>query len=138
LRAGLFHSRLNDPNKAVQLYRDMDREGNAQRVISVDPPSRSSSTSGEVRLSRAISEGPRQHFVSLGVWARDRSQVYGGADTIELGPISIGEYVPLPRPQFTFGEQSADAIDQWTGGISYHGRWSDLAELNFGIAKSDY
>jgi iron complex outermembrane receptor protein len=137
-KAGLFRSQQVNTTDFVQLYQGIDPRGNGRRVIIADPPTRSASTSGELRLSRSIIEGPRHHLVSFSLWARSRDQGYGGGEAIDFGPIAIGQPIPIAKPRFAFSDHPADAIRQWTGGIAYRGVWTGRGELNLGIARTHY
>lgn len=138
VRLGIFRSRLDDPSDFAQLFRDLQPDGSARRILIADPPSHAVSTSGEVRASRTIAEGPRQHLVHFSLRRRDREELYGGSDTLDFGPTRIGEAFNVPEPELNFGPQSRDRVDQWTGGIAYEGRWAGVGELSFGFAKTDY
>lgn len=138
LRAGLFWSELDDTSDFVNLITDLQPDGSGNRVIIADPQSETSSTSGELRLSRSIKEGERQHLIHVSFRGRDREKRYGGSDVIEYGATTIGEPFDVPQPEFQFGPQSEDRVKQWTGGLAYEGRWSNRGDLSFGASYTDY
>jgi len=138
IRLGLFRSQLDNDSDYAQLFRDVQPDGSARRFLIADPPTQTGSTSGELRISKISVEGPREHIVHLSLRGRSRNAVYGGAQTIDYGPVHIHDIFDRPKPSFTFGPQSRDRVKQWTGGVAYEGRWEGVGALNVGIAKSDY
>lgn len=138
LRAGLFWSELDDSSDFVNLLTNLQPDGSANRVIIADPQSETSSTSGELRLSRSIRENERHHLVHLSVRGRDRAKRYGGSDSIDFGATTIYETFDVPEPEFQFGPQSNDRVRQWTGGLAYEGRWPGHGELSMGASYTDY
>lgn len=137
-RIGVFRSRLDDPTDFVQLFRDLQPDGSARRIIIADPPSQAVANSGEIRVSRTIAEGPRQHIIHLTFRARDRRELFGGSETIDFGPTMLGDSFEPAKPTFAFGEQSKNRVRQWTGGVAYDGRWGDAVEVSAGVAHTDY
>lgn len=138
LRAGVFRSIIDDERTFSNLLLDLTPDGRANQLIIADPPSRVASTSGEIRLSRKLSEGPRLHVVHLNARARDRRKSFDGSAEIDLGPTRIGAPVTAAQPAYQFGKQTQDRVRQWTGGIAYEGRWKDVGELSVGLQKTDY
>jgi len=117
---------------------DLTPEGQGNYLVFADPPNRLASTSGEMRLSRKFTEGPRLHQFHLSLRARDRNGRYDGGDVIDLGPTRINEAVDAPEPVRNFGPQTRDTVKQQTIGIAYEGRWKDVGELSAGIQKTGY
>lgn len=138
IRGGLFRSLYDDRSTFSHLLLNVTPDGAAERLIIADPRSRFVSISGELRVTRSISDGPRLHVVHLSARARDRRQRYDGSVAIDYGPTRIGERFEPPEPDFAFGEQTSDSVKQSTGGIAYEGRWRGVGELGFGISKTDY
>lgn len=138
LRAGLFRTFFDDPLTGANLMLDLQPDGSARQLFIVDAPSRLASTSGELRLTRRLAEGPRLHAVHLSLRGRDRRKRFDGAALIDLGPTGIDRPVPPLGPAFAFSEQSVDEVRQWTAGIAYEGRWRNVGELNLGLQRSDY
>jgi iron complex outermembrane recepter protein len=117
----------------VRPDRSVDR-----RLFLVDPPTRLQSTSGEVRLTRRFTEGPRLHLLHANLRARDRRNLYGGAASLDLGPTTLDEKVPTLGESFRFGERTRDDVGQTTGGLAYEGRWRGVGELSLGIQRAFY
>lgn len=138
LRAGLFRSYEVDTSEFSDLFLDTQPDGLARHIIISDPPKKAGSTSGEVRLTRTFSEGPRRHAVHFAGRGRDRRARYDGSDVLDFGTARIGVPMPLPEPEFTFGEKSRDRITQRTFGIAYEGLWRGVGELSLGLQKTDY
>lgn len=138
VRAGLFRSRLDDPVDFAQLFRDLQPDGSARRIVIADPPNRAVSTSGELRVSRTIAHGPRRHLIHVSLRGRDRTEIYGGSDSIDFGPTRIGEAFQPPRPTFDFSAPSRDHVRQWSAGLAYEGLWDKVGELSLGLSKTDY
>jgi iron complex outermembrane receptor protein len=129
---------MNQDAGRAELYRNVQRDGSAQRQLVATKDQRSESTSGELRSSYSVTEGARRHIVHLSVRGRDTERAYGGADVRNLGPAVIGERADVPEPDFKFGPLSRDEVRQITGGIGYEGRWLGLGELSLGVQKTDY
>lgn len=138
VRAGLFRSLYDDRSNFAHLFSGLTQDGRANRIIIADPRSRFVSVSGEVRVSRALTEGPRLHVLSLSYRGRDRRQRYAGSDVIDYGPTFIGERFRRPEPRFDFTEQTRDEVKQSLYGLSYEGRWRDVGELSFGVSRTEY
>lgn len=138
LAAGLFRSSEVDKSKFADIFREAGQDGLAQHIIIADPPQSGSSTSGELRLTRIFADGARRHVVHFSVRGRDRRSRYGGSDRIDLGPALIGEAVPIPKPDFVFGELSHDRVRQHTFGLAYKAVWRDVGQLTLGVQKTDY
>lgn len=138
IKTGLFRSLFDDQQSFSQLLLDVTPEGAADRLIIADPPIKIASTSGEVRVTRQIAEGPRLHTLHFSVRGRERTRRYAGSDVIDFGPSTIDETFFVPEPDFTFSEQTRDRVTQWTYGFAYEGRWHGVGELGFSIQKTDY
>ncbi|SNS18514.1 iron complex outermembrane recepter protein [Sphingomonas laterariae] len=117
----------------------VDEEGNAaDRVIIADADNRYRSTSGEVRVSRSLAENDRRHTIHLMARGRDQKRRYGGADVISLGPTRYTVKDYRPKPDFVFGPDTRDEVQQTTFGAGYELRWRNVGELGIGIQKTDY
>ena len=138
VRAGLFRWDLNLERGLTELYRNVQRDGSAQRTLVATKDQTAGSTSGELRSSYAITEGARRHIVHLAARGRDTKRGYGGADVRELGPAVIGRRTDAAEPDFDFGPLARDEVRQITGGIGYELRWLGVGELSLGIQKTDY
>ena len=138
MRGGVFRSYFFNRIDHFAFITDLTPEGQGNYLVFADPPNRLASTSGEMRLSRKFTEGPRLHQFHLSLRARDRNGRYDGGDVIDLGPTRINEAVDAPEPVRNFGPQTRDTVKQQTIGIAYEGRWKDVGELSAGIQKTGY
>src|SRR6185295_3010635 len=123
LRAGVFRSIRHLRNGYTYLFSDIQPDGLTHRTMFVDPPANNRGTSGEVRLTHSITEGPRLHTIHLSLRGREVAREYGGEDEVDLGIGSMFDDVDTPQPDFAFGEQSHDRVRQWIYGVAYDGRW---------------
>ncbi len=138
LRAGVFRSSQLRINGMTNLVRQLLPDGTGTQRVLVDPPLDFDSLSGEVRLSRRIEDGVREHIFHAAVRGRAGDRIFGGSDALELGPVSIFEAQIGARPEFNFRPQQRDKVRQWTGGLAYEGRWQGVGELSLGVQYSDY
>jgi iron complex outermembrane recepter protein len=139
LRAGLFRSQRVVRGQFTNVVRISAPDGTGTQRITGDPSLFSASTSGEMRLTRQIMDGPRRHQVHVTLRGRQAYRRFGGSDVADLGPVNILGVAPdVPPPALNFGPQQDDNVRQWTGGIAYEGRWAGVGELSVGVQKSDY
>lgn len=138
VRAGLFYSEFDDRQTATNLFLGLQPDGTGRQVLFVDPPNRLASTSGELRVSRTVDDGPRLHTLHVNVRGRDRPDLYGGFARIDLGASFVGRRLPAQNGPYAFGEQTRDRVRQWTGGLQYEGRWRSVGELSVGVQRTDY
>ncbi|MBA3678311.1 MAG: TonB-dependent receptor [Sphingosinicella sp.] len=138
LRVGAFRSIAEVATSFADIFDDTQPDGTAHHFIVANPDQKFASSSGEIRLSRIVTEGPRRHVIHLSARGREQKRRYGGGDIVDLGFAAIGVPRPLPRPQFSFGPQTFTRVGQLTGGIAYEGRWREIGELILGIQKSVY
>ncbi len=88
-----------------------------------DPPSKSRGTSGEVRLTHTITEGPRLHALHFSLRGRAVTARISAARTRSTSASPRCSRMSIPPGRFQFGEQSRDSLRQWIYGIAYDGRW---------------
>ena len=138
LAGGLFRSIYSVSRDRTTLWLDVDEKGTGTETVYASPSSRYASTSGEVRVSRTFTEGPRLHRFHASVRARDQARLYGEAEAVELSRRSIATRAPTAEPSFAFVERTPDDVRQVTGGIAYEGRWKGRGSLNIGVQKTDY
>ena len=138
--AGAFRSIFVNEQNFAELFIDTGRDGRTTEQVIADPGQRYASTSGELRVSRTFTEGPRLHTLHASVRARRLDSLYGGAaDPIDLGERPLGVAVPVARPtSFAFGDRTHDRVRQTTIGIAYEGRWKDVGEISLGVQRADY
>lgn len=138
VRAGLFRSENHVELNPVELYRNVQKDGSAERTVVTTKDQTAKSTSGDLRSSFSITEAARRHTIHLDARARDTRRVFGGADVRDLGPAAIGRRSDVPKPEFEFGPLTHDRVRQITGGIGYELRWQGVGELSLGVQKTDY
>lgn len=137
LRAGLFHSAYTGGpghSNIVLIKPDFSTD----RLIYANPGNKSASWSGELRISRRFGEGPRQHLLTAALRGRSIDATYGGGDSQIVGSGALDEVIRVPRPQFTFHQQTGDETRQITGGIGYSLAWKGLGELTLGLQRTHY
>ena len=138
IRAGLFRWESDVKISMTELFRNVQRDGSAQRQLVATRDQRAESTSGEMRSSYSRTEGARRHTIHLAARGRTTERTYGGSDLRDLGTAVIGTPTDVARPDFDFGPLTNDKVRQITGGIGYELRWPKVAELSIGVQKTDY
>jgi iron complex outermembrane receptor protein len=139
LAAGVFESVYDTMSGFAELYVDTTREGMTRELLIADPQQRYASTSGEVRVTRSITEGPRLHLLHATLRGRQQKNRYGGSASVDLGVRRLGEVRHVTEPEsFAFGEQTRDVVDQSTVGLTYEGRWREAGEASLGLQHTDY
>lgn len=140
VRLGVFRSISNADESFADLLFDTDANGVVgNRVVIREAGSRRASTSGELRASRTINDGPRQHIVFASLRARDQSRLYGGSDAATLAGTSFSDRPDFrARPTFVDGPKSTDMVKQTTLGAAYQGKWRGLGEISLGVQKTRY
>ncbi|MFM5915970.1 MAG: TonB-dependent siderophore receptor [Novosphingobium sp.] len=137
LRAGLFRSQYSqDSGYANLIFVNQDRS--TERQVYASPASRSASWSGEFRVSRRFSEGPRQHLITLSLRGRSIDAHYGGGDLVSLGMADIDEVLDVPKPNFNFTALTDDFTRQTTAGLSYSLKWKGIGEFTAGAQRTHY
>lgn len=138
LEAGLFRSIVGSKEDIFPFLDQITPDGRARYIAFSDPPYRRRSVSGELRLSKAVVDGPRSHSLSVSVRGRARNDRTGGSAFLDFGDVRIGDPLYFPEPAISYGDYSRDRVRQWTGGIAYIGRWRNVGELSLGLSRSDY
>lgn len=137
LRAGLFHSQYGQGagySPLVFVNPDMTTD----RQVFARPGSGSASWSGELRLSRRFTEGPRRHMLSVMLRGRSVDGTYGGGEMVDLGTAGLNDHFSPPPPTFHFGTLTRDATRQLTGGASYSLLWNGIGEVTIGAMRTRY
>jgi iron complex outermembrane receptor protein len=137
-RLGLFESAFLPDAEYGELFVNADANGFARERVVAFQDSRYASRSGELRLSRSFDAGDLRHIFHVATKGRIQHRRFGGEDVIEAGVAQIGVGHALPRPQFQFGAQSHDEIEQGTVGAAYELRWKNLGEMSVGVQKTFY
>ena len=139
ISAGVFRSYFQSSEEHVDLLFGTQRDGSvANRVVVVDGGNRFASTSGEVRVAKAFTDGPRWHNFVASLRGREQSRRYGGAALASLGESVIGVEDFRPEQSPATGPKTRDSVTQKTIGLGYQGRWAKVGELSFGVQKTDY
>jgi len=136
---GVFRSSFERRQGFAESFVGTTREGVTREVVIADPAQRYASTSGELRLSRSFTEGPRLHVLHTSLRGRRVESRYGGsAEPLDLGPRPLGTAIAADRPAFVFGERTQDVVEQETLGLAYEGRWRDVGEASVGVQRTHY
>ena len=139
VRLGLFHSGSYDDVGYADLLFDTDAVGNVgRRIIVREEGAQRASTSGELRVSRAFTEGPRRHTLIASLRGRIQNRRYGGADIQDYGPSRSDVQRVLTQQTGPNGPQTRDRVTQSTYGIGYRGQWPGVGEIGLGLQKTQY
>jgi iron complex outermembrane receptor protein len=138
LNAGIFRSTNDSPVGFADLYTDVQPSGQAEHVVVGFPDQKTSSTSGEVRLTGTFITGDWRHQVIFMTRGRDTTANYGGEDAVDVGPATIGSIVQVPEPDFTYTARAIDRAQLWSVGAAYRVDWKTRGVLEMGIQKEDY
>lgn len=138
LDAGVFRSITDIPYNVDIFLVDLQPDRSGDLIGFFDPPVRSASTSGEVRLTHDFDEGPRSHSVLVSVRGRDSANRYDGSSFADLGPVTEGVKIDASEPRASFTAQNRDHVQQLTVGAAYAGHWRNVGELSLGLSRVDY
>jgi iron complex outermembrane recepter protein len=138
LNAGVFRSIADNPLSFVDMYSNVQRDGQSEHLVAAFPDQRNSSTSGELRLTGRWSAGDWHHELILLARGRDVLARYGGEDVVDLGPDNTSAEPQVPEPTFTYSPRTSDRTKLWTVGSAYHIDWDRFAELEAGVQKENY
>ncbi len=137
IRAGLFHSQTKSEINYFNLI-TIHPDSSTDRDVFASPGYHAGSWSGEFRVSRRFSEGPRKHLLTAMLRGRSIDAHYGGGTQISLGTAGLNEIINPPRPALTFGAQSLDETRQLSGGMSYGLSWKGVGEFTIGLQRTHY
>jgi iron complex outermembrane recepter protein len=138
LAAGLFRSIADYPVSYVDLYLDTKPDGSAEQYVVGNPDQRTSSTSGEVRLTGYFAAGSWHQNIVLLARGRDTLALYGGSDVVGVGPALIDRGVQVPEPIFTYSARTHDRTELWSTGVAYRAQWQERGDVEFGIQQESY
>jgi iron complex outermembrane recepter protein len=136
--AGIFRSYFDNAPDHFPYLERLGTDGVGRYTILGLPPARLASTSGELRLSRQWSEGPRRHNVVASASGRDRRNRFDGGSFVDFGPLPVNTDIDPQRPDFTVGPQSFDTVRQRNLGLAYMGEWDGVGQLSVGVSRADY
>jgi iron complex outermembrane receptor protein len=137
LAAGLFHSRERDP-LGHEPYLNLGPNATADSVMDVAPPFAADSTSGELRLARAFTNGSHRHELQLMVRGRDVERQFGGDSITDFGTIALTSQMPFAQPLLAFGPVGHDGTRQRDLGLSYEERWAGVGSFSIGVLNDHY
>lgn len=139
IRGGVFRSVRDQRVSFGETLRDIDPvTGLGDHQIFKQPPVKTASNSGEVRLSKLLREGPRRHTATVALRGRDVTRDFGGSASVEVGRYRAGVFVPIPEPVFNLGPTGDDHSKQGTVGLSYEGLWAGVGGFGVGLQKTFY
>jgi iron complex outermembrane recepter protein len=122
----------------LELYLRTRADGSATHAVLSTPAQQTRSYSGELRLTRTWTEGPRSHQLHLSWRGRDVEARYGGSSLAVLETARIGTRVETTEPLLRHGSRSLDRVDQSFMGLSYSASWPRIGELTVATQHSSY
>lgn len=137
LAAGLFHSLESDP-LGYQPYLTLITPQTADSVMDVAPPFMAESTSGELRLSRAFTNGAHRQQLQFAVRGRSVERKFGGDSITDFGTIALTGQARFAQPVLAFGPSSSDSTRQLDLGLTFEERWQDVGSFAVGVLNDHY
>ena len=138
LAAGVFRSVADNPISYADLYLNTLPNGSAEQFMVGYPDQRTSSTSGEARLTGHFGTGSWHQDLILLARGRDTLALYGGSDVIDLGPALIDQGIQAPEPAFTYSGRTHDRTELWSAGAAYRAQWQGRGDFAFGVQQESY
>ncbi len=138
VQAGLFNSLFRTDSSYANLLADIAPDGQATRILIADPPQRSASTSGELRISRVFERWRLQHELLGTIRWRSVATRYGGSQLLDEGAVSVNVPLTASPPDLQFSAQTRDHVDQRTAGFSYRLSVGKSGEMGVGLQKTEY
>jgi len=138
VRVGLFRSVRNEFENTITMARNIQPDGTAARSFLSFPPVRLASTSGEVRVSRVLTEGDRQHTFYVATRGRISNRLAGGSVTLPAGSMVLAVPDPQPEPTFNYLGRLTDRVREGNLGASYALTWRNVGDLSLGVQRSFY
>ena len=138
LTAGLFRSIADNPISYTDLYLNTRPNGSAEQFMVGNPDQRTSSTSGEARLTGHFETDSWRQNVAFLARGRDTWALYGGSNVVDLGPALIDQGVQVPQPAFSYSSRTRDRTELWSVGIAYRAQWQGRGDLALGIQQENY
>lgn len=118
--AGLFHAVKNNALNFTDLFGGMRPDGTTpNRVIIIDDDNVDRLLSGELRLTHTFGSAALAHRITLSARGRQGNRRFGGAQAVTLGESSLHFADKRPLPDFVFGPDDRDEVDQLTVGLAY-------------------
>lgn len=138
LAAGLFRSTSDSATNFATNFTALRPDGTAVRRITSDPPLSLARTSGELRISKSFTEGPRRHTLHAALRGRERVSRYGGGASVSYARATVEQLLDAPEPDFRFNPQTDETVRQAIAGIAYDGRWQGVGGLSVGLQHTWY
>ena len=138
VRAGLFRSTRHQERSGGELMRLVNAQGIGEHTAYRHPPLSNGSYSGEVRITKTFSEGPRRHTLDLALRGRDVTRDFGGSATVNYDFEKIYTYTYRPEPAFVIGPTGDDHSKQGTVGIAYDAFWAGVGGIGVDVQKTFY
>jgi iron complex outermembrane recepter protein len=138
LAAGVFRSIADYPVSYADLYLDTKPDGSAEQVVVGNPNQRTSSTSGEARLTGHFGSDSWRQSIVLLARGRDTLALYGGSDAVDVGPAQIDQGVQVPEPNFSYSARTRDRTELWSAGLGYRAQWDGRGDVAFGLQQESY
>jgi iron complex outermembrane recepter protein len=136
LAAGLFRSTSDSLTNFAQNFVAIELDGTGIRRITIDPRQTLAGTSGELRVSHDISDGPRRHSLHAALRGRKRTSRYGGGARLDLPRAPIESALSGPAPVLAFGRQTDEDVRQMIAGVAYDGRWPGVGSISLGLQRT--
>lgn len=138
LAAGVFRSIADAPVSFEDLYLNTLPNGSAEQYIVGNPDQRTSSTSGEARVTGRFGSGAWRHSVVFLARGRDTLALYGGSDVVDVGPAFIDQGIQVPEPSFTYTARTQDRTELSSAGVAYRAQWQGHGDIAFGVQQESY
>jgi iron complex outermembrane receptor protein len=138
LATGLFRSIADNPVNYTDLYLNTLADGTAEQFVVASPDQRTSSTSGEARLTDHFGTGAWRHEVVLVARGRDTLALYGGSAVADAGPARIDQGIQIAKPMFVFSERTRDRARLFSAGVGYRLQWQGHGDFALGIQQERY
>jgi iron complex outermembrane receptor protein len=138
LAAGLFRSIADSPISYTDLYLNTKRDGSAEQFVVGNPDQKTSSTSGEFRLTGHFGTGSWRQDLILLARGRDTLALYGGSDVVGVGPALIDQGIQVPEPTFSYSARTHDRTELSSAGFAYRAQWQERGDFSLGIQQESY
>ncbi len=138
IRGGLFRSWRTVEKMYGELFFNVGLDGIGDRSVYKQPSVDSGSYSGEVRVAKTFSEGPRRHTIDFALRGRDLRRDFGGSNTVRLGRFPIFTPNVMAEPVFNTGATGDDHSNQGTVGVAYDALWAGVGGIGVDVQKTFY
>lgn len=137
IRMGRFYSIYDSGTSYANLF-NLAEDGVVSRTIVAFPAAKSTSSSGELRVSKLFEEGARKHLVTASLRDRTVKNNYGGGDAFDFEVEGVNSPFEPTKPNFQMGEKTKDSVKQITSALSYGLAWERIGEITLGVQRSNY